>query len=158
MERSWKIIFTWANVALSGVAAQSSLWNPLYLPSLVIDVFFFFFYGYKSCTSTLIEDDPWWRVDMLEPYDISTIVIIRRTDCCASELNGAEIRIGDSLENNGTNNPRCAIITVTSNAVMNFHCSQMRGRYVIILLPGSNRRLQLCEVKVYAASNITGAD
>ncbi|KAL7374933.1 hypothetical protein ABVT39_009345 [Epinephelus coioides] len=146
------------NVALGGVAAQSSLWDPLYLPSLVIDGKPDSWYLSGSCVSTLIEDDPWWRVDIGEPYDISTVVVIGRSDCCIDMLEGAEIRIGNSLENNSNNNPRCAVNTLTSDHIMNFHCNQMRGRYVNVFLPGVNRRLQLCEVKVYATNHLTGAD
>nr|XP_033465040.1 fucolectin-1 [Epinephelus lanceolatus] len=146
------------NVALGGLAAQSSLWDPLYLPSLVIDGKPESWYLSGSCVSTLIEDDPWWRVDIGEPYDISTVVVIGRSDCCIDMLDGAEIRIGNSLENNSNNNPRCAVNTLTSDHIMNFHCNQMRGRYINVFLPGVNRRLQLCEVKVYATNHLTGGN
>ncbi|XP_037615503.1 uncharacterized protein LOC119482155 [Sebastes umbrosus] len=149
---------TGANVALGGVAAQSSLWDPLFLPHLPIDGKPYANYWYGSCVSTLYENNPWWRVDMRGPYDIISVEVIRRSDCCVSELNGAEIRIGNSLENNGNNNSRCAVITVNSNITMTFNCKQMRGRYVNIFLPGVKRRLQLCEVKVYATTHVTGVN
>lgn len=52
--------------------------------------------------------------------------------------------------------PRCAVITVISDVLMGFSCGQMTGRYVNIVIPGEGQRLQLCEVRVYASTDITG--
>ncbi len=60
---------------------------------------------YTGCSSTLNETDPWWRLDLHDIYRVSKVVVTNRKDCCAEQINGAEIRIGNSLENNGTNNP-----------------------------------------------------
>ncbi|XP_068444392.1 uncharacterized protein [Clinocottus analis] len=148
---------TGANVALGGVATQSSLSDPSLLPSLAIDGKPYSDYGNGSCVSTLRQENPWWRVDMRGPYDVLSLEIVRRSNCCDFELNGAEIRVGDSLENNGNNNRRCAVITVTQDATMTLPC-KARGRYVNIVLRGVNRTLQLCEVKVYATGRITGTN
>ncbi|KAI3375685.1 hypothetical protein L3Q82_003984 [Scortum barcoo] len=146
------------NMALGGAAVQSSVWD-LQLPAkMVIDGKPYSNYGYWSCTSTLYENNPWWRLDMGVSYTISSIEVIRRSDCCDMELNGTEIRIGDSLGNNGNNNPRCAVITVISDITMTFSCSQMEGRYINFVTPGVQRRLQLCEVKVFTTTHITGAN
>ena len=103
-----------ANVALGGVTDQSSVWDPTLLSNLVIDGNPNSNYNYRSCFSTLFEVNPWWRLDLQVQYNISSIEVIRRSDCCALELNGAEIRIGNSLENNGNNNPRCLNCNCTS--------------------------------------------
>ncbi|KAF3837322.1 hypothetical protein F7725_004786 [Dissostichus mawsoni] len=95
---------------------------------------------------------------MQGPYDIFSIEVFRRRDCCDHSLNGAEIRIGNSLENNGNNNPRCAVITVTSDATVTFNCNHMQGRYVNIINPGVGKDLQMCEVKVYTTTQLTGAN
>ncbi|XP_032399874.1 uncharacterized protein LOC116706924 isoform X1 [Etheostoma spectabile] len=162
MEWTWKLIFIWgfillsfsltlqaANLALGGVVVVSSLWDSWIVPSLLTDGNTDSTYGHRSCVSTQYQNDPWFRVDLGGLYDISTVVIVRRTDCCPTELDGTEIRIGDSLENNGNNNSRCGVITVTSDVTMTFDCNQIRGRYVNFFLPGVNKRLVLCEVKVY---------
>ncbi|XP_059210378.1 uncharacterized protein LOC131989196 [Centropristis striata] len=150
---------TGVNVALGGVAAESSEYepHPSILASVAIDGKAFTNYFDWSCTSTAWEANPWWRVDLRGPYDILTIEVTRRTDCCTTFINGAEIRIGNSLENNGNNNPRCAVITVSSDVTMTFNC-QMSGRYVNIVIPGSYSALNLCEVKVYATTEIKGVD
>ncbi|XP_044038965.1 uncharacterized protein LOC122869752 isoform X2 [Siniperca chuatsi] len=41
---------------------------------------------------------------------------------------------------------------------MAFSCSGMEGRYVNIFIPGVQKTLQLCEIKVYATTDITGAN
>ncbi|XP_073331683.1 uncharacterized protein [Pagrus major] len=147
-----------ANVALGGVTDQSSVWDPLIPSNVAIDGKSYSHYNYRSCFSTHFEVNPWWRLDLQVQYNISSIEVIRRSDCCAYELNGAEIRIGNSLENNGNNNPRCAVITVIGDVLMGFSCSQMTGRYVNIVVPGAGKRLQLCEVRVYTNTRITGAN
>lgn len=94
------------NVALGGVAVQSTTWDTKLSPNNAIDGKQISQYSQWSCISTQFQDSPWWRLDLRTQYNISTIEIIRRSDCCLSELEGAEIRIGNSLENNGNSNPR----------------------------------------------------
>ncbi|KAJ4949215.1 hypothetical protein JOQ06_020733 [Pogonophryne albipinna] len=144
---------TGVNVALGGVAEASSQFSVNHQPSLAIDG-----KADGSCFSSLTHSNPWWRLDMRGPYDIFAIEVFRRTNCCDQSLNGAEIRIGNSLENNGNNNPRCAVITVTSNATMTFNCNHMQGRYVNIINPGVGKDIQMCEVKVYTTTQLTGAN
>ncbi|XP_017334058.1 fucolectin [Ictalurus punctatus] len=133
------------NVALRGIAIQSSSVYPAYL---AID-------GNKvsySFTHTNNEYNPWWRVDLLAVYDISQVVITNRGDCCSERINGAEIHIGNSLVNNGNNNPRCVVISsIPAGASANYTC-KMKGRYVNIIIPKVIQVLTLCEVEVYGAA------
>ncbi|XP_066518437.1 fucolectin-1-like [Hoplias malabaricus] len=102
-----------------------------------------------SCTVTVYSLQPWWRVDLLAQYQISSVVITNRVDCCPQRIDGAEIRIGNSLENDGNNNPRCAVIKYTSDSSSyNFSCN-MIGRYVNVIIPQNGTTLTLCEVEVY---------
>ncbi|XP_055506137.1 uncharacterized protein LOC129706143 [Leucoraja erinacea] len=57
-----------------------------------------------SCTETTRSDSPWWRLNLREIYAVSVIKITNRMDCCSERLKGAEIRIGNSLHNNGNSN------------------------------------------------------
>ncbi|KAL0961809.1 hypothetical protein UPYG_G00331970 [Umbra pygmaea] len=91
------------NLALKGVAVQSSLQGS-YIASHAID-------GNRQtfhlhCTQTEEETNPWWRVDLRNVYRVRSVSITNREDCCPERLDGAEIRIGNSLENNGVMNPR----------------------------------------------------
>uniref|UniRef100_A0A4W5MF13 Fucolectin tachylectin-4 pentraxin-1 domain-containing protein n=1 Tax=Hucho hucho TaxID=62062 RepID=A0A4W5MF13_9TELE len=139
------------NVALKRVAAQSSRFNWAYSPSNVID-------GNRnsnynsggSCSSTEFNTNPWWRVDLLDVYRVTAVTITNRGDCCPERLNGAEIRIGNSLENNGIYNPRCVVISnIPAGETNTFQCNEMEGRYVVVVIPGQNKILTLCEVEVY---------
>ncbi|KAL0189897.1 hypothetical protein M9458_016996, partial [Cirrhinus mrigala] len=45
------------------------------------------------------------RLDLVNIYRVHRVVVTNRIDCCPEHINGAEIRVGNSLENNGSNNP-----------------------------------------------------
>ncbi|XP_071017840.1 uncharacterized protein [Oncorhynchus clarkii lewisi] len=135
------------NVALNGVATQSSLFNHRYA-SDAIDGKKNTHYG--SCTHTLKDRNPWWRVDLLYVYRITDVTLTNRGDCCPERLDGAEIRIGNSLENNGINNPRCAVIShIPAGETHTFQCNEMEGRYVVVVIPGRSEWLTLCELEVH---------
>nr|XP_046176436.1 uncharacterized protein LOC124008884 [Oncorhynchus gorbuscha] len=140
------------NVALRGVAAQSSLFNWENSPSKVIDGNRNTNYNYGgSCSSTAFNTNPWWRVDLLDVYRVTAVNITNRGDCCPERLDGAEIRIGNSLENNSINNPRCVVISnIPAGKTYTFQCNEMEGRYVVVVIPGQNKILTLCEVEVFA--------
>ncbi|XP_036845152.1 collectin-12-like [Oncorhynchus mykiss] len=137
------------NVALKGVATQSSIYLNGNAPNAIdgnreSD-------GYKgSCTHTAYDTNPWWRVDLLDVYRVTAVNITNRGDCCHERLNGTEIRIGNSLENNGINNPRCFVISlIQAGKTKTVQCNEMEGRYVVAVIPGRSEWLSLCEVEVY---------
>uniref|UniRef100_A0A674A414 Fucolectin tachylectin-4 pentraxin-1 domain-containing protein n=1 Tax=Salmo trutta TaxID=8032 RepID=A0A674A414_SALTR len=140
---------TAVNVALKGVANQSSLHGDGQAHN-AIDGNRESNYYKRSCTHTEWETNPWWRVDLLDVYRVTAVNITNRGDCCPERLDGAEIRIGNSLENNGTNNPRCVVISnIPAGETNTFQCNEMEGRYVVVLIPGQNKILTLCELEVY---------
>ncbi|XP_067256475.1 uncharacterized protein [Chanodichthys erythropterus] len=105
---------------------------------------------YTGCSSTLNETNPWWRLDLLDIYRVSKVVITNINYCCAEQINDAEIRIGNSLENNGNNNPICAVIPdIPAGKSSNYSCNGMEGRYVNLIIPGDMKILTLCEMKVF---------
>ncbi|XP_058637688.1 uncharacterized protein LOC131543901 [Onychostoma macrolepis] len=133
-------------VKLSGHAVQSSLLE-YYQADRAID-------RIKYGPGPASETNLWWRLYLLDNYYISTVIIINRGDCCPERLDGAEIRIGNSLENNGNNNPVCAVITsIPQGASHSCSCPDMEGRYVNIVIPG-DRYLMLCEVEVYRSFSV----
>uniref|UniRef100_H3ADE6 Fucolectin tachylectin-4 pentraxin-1 domain-containing protein n=1 Tax=Latimeria chalumnae TaxID=7897 RepID=H3ADE6_LATCH len=136
------------NVALKGTATQSSKRDQLGVPEHAINGNKNS--GYLSCTHTGHGTGPWWRVDLQQPYRISAVVITNRGDCCWERLRGAEIYIGNSLEKNGTLNPRCASISsVAKGSTDSYCCNQLVGRYITIAIPTREEYLTLCEVEVY---------
>ncbi|XP_073692868.1 uncharacterized protein [Garra rufa] len=103
-----------------------------------------------GCSSTLTETNPWWRLDLTHTYSIIQVVVTNRNDCCVEQINGAEIRIGNSLENNGNNNPLCAVIpAIPGGDSYSYSCGGMDGRYINLIIPGLMKKLTLCEVEVF---------
>ncbi|XP_007569948.1 fucolectin-1-like [Poecilia formosa] len=111
-----------------------------------------------SCTHTGSQAHPWWRVDLLESYIITSISVTNRGDCCSENINGAGIHIGNSLQDDGRSNPEVAVIAgIPSGRTLKItFTSPVNGRYVIVSLPGLNRVLTLCEVEVYGYRAPTG--
>ncbi|XP_059356779.1 fucolectin-like [Carassius carassius] len=133
------------NLALKGTAVQSSTYST-WAAANAID-------GIKytpRCSHTDIELNPWWRLDLLDSNKIYKVTITNRNDCCLDETTGVEIRIGNSLENNGNNNPRCGVTSLApAGSSVSFICGGMEGRYVNMYLPKIQAILSLCEVEVY---------
>uniref|UniRef100_A0A671UTP7 Fucolectin-7-like n=1 Tax=Sparus aurata TaxID=8175 RepID=A0A671UTP7_SPAAU len=153
---------TYQNVALRGKATQSSRYNggtaPFGAAYNAIDGNRESDYSTGSCTHTAAQTNPWWRVDLLETYIVTSITITNRGDCCAENLNGAEIYVGNSLQDNGVTNSVVAVIPhiPAGRSLKITLSSRVEGRYVIVFLPGSGRVLTLCEVEVYGYRAPTG--
>ena len=97
---------TGENLALQGKASQSSLYSYLGNAYNAIDGNRVSEWSAGSCTHTNGDFSPWWRLDLRKTHKVFSVKITNMNDAFAHRLNGAEIRIGDSLENNGNNNPR----------------------------------------------------
>ncbi|XP_062420860.1 uncharacterized protein LOC119221789 [Pungitius pungitius] len=139
------------NLALKGDATQSST-SSVFVAAKAIDGNRNSYLPKGSCTHTESETDPWWRVDLGQEYDITSVKVTNRGDCCGERLDGAEIRVGSSLENNGNNNTRCASIpSLSAGKTKTYRCDggSVEGRFVNVIIPGDSRTLTLCEVEVY---------
>ncbi|XP_034554314.1 fucolectin-1-like [Notolabrus celidotus] len=143
---------TGENLALTGKASQSSLY-PEGWANLAIDGNTDSDRQHKSCSHTDNDSSPWWRLDLIKTHKVFSVKITNRRDSTyAQRLDGAELRIGDSIENNGNNNPRCAVIkSIPPFTTAKFNCNGMEGRYVNIVIPGRKEYLTLCEVEVYGS-------
>ena len=81
------------------------------------------------------------------------MVITNRADCCGERLSNFEIRIGNSLEDNGNANPACGgKYSLETGKTRRILCGGLTGRYVNIVIPGRAEYLTLCEVKVLVPS------
>ncbi|XP_051728521.1 fucolectin-1 isoform X3 [Ctenopharyngodon idella] len=138
------------NLALGATAVQSSTY-PQSGAQNAIDGNKNSNFNLGSCSHTNGDRDPWWRVDLLEVYKITRVSITNRGDCCPERINGAQIRIGNSLENNGNNNQLAATVeSIPLGQTKTFKFHPIRGRYVNIFIPGRSEYLTLCEVEVFA--------
>ncbi|CAJ1063012.1 fucolectin-1-like [Xyrichtys novacula] len=141
---------TGENLALQGQASQSSL-HSVGFAYHAIDGNKASIWGQASCSHTVNELNPWWRLDLRRTHRVFSVNITNYWNT-ATWINGAEIRIGDSLDNNGNNNPRCAVISsIAAGFTENFNCNGMDGRYVNVVIPGRTSYLALCEVEVYGS-------
>ncbi|XP_078280528.1 uncharacterized protein LOC144607509 [Rhinoraja longicauda] len=104
-----------------------------------------------SCTHTMKSTNPWWRADLKQPHNVSVVRITNRRDCCSELLTGAQIRIGNSLENDGNANRLCGTIHSASGTTFTFNCGGRVGRYVNIIIPGRGKTLVLCEVEIFGS-------
>ncbi|XP_026109487.1 fucolectin-like [Carassius auratus] len=106
--------------------------------------------GDTYCSITSYQLNPWWRLDLLDSYYIYKVTVTNRGDDYLDQTTGVEIRIGNSLENNGNNNPRCGVTSLApAGSSVSFSCGGMEGRYVNMYVPNIQRNLALCEVEVY---------
>ncbi|XP_059183539.1 snaclec 1-like [Centropristis striata] len=88
------------------------------------------------------------RKDFYPVYRITSISITNRIHH-AYRINGAKILIGNSQENDGYDNPVCAVIqSIPSGATSTFDCGGMVGRFVYVYLIGQVP-LTMCEVEVF---------
>ena len=102
-----RISFTEINVALRGKATQGTQYEGHFGAAYkAIDGNRNSIFASGSCSHTAPMTNPWWRVDLLESYIVTSVAITNRADCCAERINGAEVRIGNSLQDNGVSNPR----------------------------------------------------
>ncbi|XP_052417059.1 fucolectin-like [Carassius gibelio] len=101
-------------------------------------------------THTEEKSNPWWKLDLTKTYSVNRVTITNRLDCCSYRIDGAEIRVGN--ESSDLNrNPICAVVsTIPAGATYSYSCGGMKGRYVIVDIPGTSKILTLCEVGVYA--------
>lgn len=93
------------NIAQRGKATQSSQHGSM-SPDKAIDGNSNTNWNHQSCSSTLNNKSPWWRLDLLKTHKINTVTVTIRGDGHYFRINGAEIRIGNSLEDNGNLNPK----------------------------------------------------
>ncbi|KAG7267751.1 hypothetical protein CRUP_019656 [Coryphaenoides rupestris] len=85
---------------------------------------------HSSCTHTQQQVNPWWRLQLPGVYRVSEIEVTNRNSY-RDRLNDMEIRIGNSLENNGNNNPRCAIIhDLPDTLTQTVQCRGMEGSFL----------------------------
>uniref|UniRef100_A0A8C1SVK7 Si:ch73-359m17.2 n=1 Tax=Cyprinus carpio TaxID=7962 RepID=A0A8C1SVK7_CYPCA len=138
------------NIALHARVVQSSLGHQHGAAEHAVDGNREADYWKASCTHTTAEFNPWWRADLGNIYSVNKVAITNRGDCCKERLRGAQIRIGNKLENNGNNNELVATVLTAFDGTKTFEFEPVNGRYVNIFLPGNDEVLTLCEVEVFA--------
>jgi hypothetical protein len=96
-----------------------------------------------SVTHTDTQDKPWWQVDLGESYELDTVKLFNRTDCCSERLQNVDILLSDD----GTTFRPIAVsgqVPVTQTFAMP---AGTRARFVRVQLRGTGI-LSLAEVQV----------
>ncbi|XP_065146036.1 uncharacterized protein [Paramisgurnus dabryanus] len=147
------------NIAFGANAVQSSIFSELTEAKNAVDGNRESHYWRGSCSHTGIENNPWLRVDLKKIYSINKVIITNRGDCCEERIAGAQIRIGNSLDNNGNNNKLAeTVVSIPLGGTQTFTFDHILGQYVNIFLPGTQKILTLCEVEVYSDNIAFGAN
>ncbi|XP_078603049.1 uncharacterized protein LOC144877051 isoform X2 [Branchiostoma floridae x Branchiostoma japonicum] len=143
------------NIALRRPAAQSSIYNSANQPGLAVDGNTDTAWTGGSCVHTAQETGPWWSVDLGFPRNVGIVTVYNRQDCCWDRINPFRVHVTDSVS---------SLSDVTScggdhrfregQANMEVHCAGLKGQVVVIQLPGTDRIMNMCEVKVYEATNM----
>ncbi|XP_071945661.1 scavenger receptor cysteine-rich domain-containing protein DMBT1-like [Antedon mediterranea] len=104
-------------------------------------------YGGNSCTHTQNEANSWWKVDLLETFDITSVTIFNRADCCTDRIVGAIVRV--SREEDSQSGEQCgepvSSIDVSRSPRIVRKCT-LNGQYVSVTV---SNYLTLCEVEVF---------
>jgi hypothetical protein len=99
--------------------------------------------------------DPWIQLDLGTSKQVGAVRIYNRVNCCQSRLANHLIYVGDRRYPSGDVRPydgsvKCFDGTAPATRGPFDEACDGFGRYVTIVLPGSNRILNLAEVQVYA--------
>ncbi|XP_014349311.1 fucolectin-1-like [Latimeria chalumnae] len=142
------------NMARMGTATQSSTYENG-IPGRANDGSKNTNYYGLSCSHTMADKRPWWRLDLKVSRAINIVVLTNRLDCCSERLKWVQVRIGDSLKNQGRSNFKCLPehSIKSPGATVGFCCYGMKGRYVTVFIPNRREFLTLCEVEVLANLN-----
>lgn len=122
--RHLKFCFAEENVAIYGKATQSSLYDTG-IAYNAIDGNRVGHSNRVSCSHTAGEFNPWWRLDLGKTHKVFSINISNRVEY-HNRINGAEIRVGDLLDNNGNNNPRYCKVFLKRAREDKFICAKLK--------------------------------
>lgn len=139
-----------SNVAPSGAATQSSLFEARYPASVANDG------NTDNITHTRADSQSWWELDIGRVVDIDSVIVWNRTDCCSERLSDFYIFTSEQpFTSKDLNTTRSQ-----SGVVSRFHSGVAgvteeypvgaRGRYVRVQLASDNQFLSLKEVQVMA--------
>ncbi|XP_028400307.1 uncharacterized protein LOC114523545 [Dendronephthya gigantea] len=142
------------NFALGKPTAQSSTWSGGGYAHHAVDGnrnTIMVYNGAAQCVHTLGGNREWWRVDFGETIPVARVAITNRGDCCWDRMRDFEIKVGDSLINNGLVNPKCGDRHSIGIGTTSITCTPiMHGRYLTIQSQISED-LNFCEVEVYCS-------
>lgn len=134
------------------MASQSSLgWGGV--PSRAVDGNNSGLWREGSITHTNQEDSPWWQLDLGAEYDVTTIKLWNRTDCCTQRLANFYVMVSDTPFNGNDLNTNLAesdVMAIHNQGIAGRETEftfNRGGRYVRVQIVGQGI-LSLAEVEV----------
>ncbi len=140
-----------ANLAQGKPATQSSTYYS-WVASMAVDGNTDGDLNHNSVSHTWNDTCPWWQVDLGSSQTISAVRVWNRTDCCASRLEGWQIKVSDTGTDWATPkwaSPLQGQLAVESTMV----AVGQAARYVRIEIPNRAEYLSLAEVEVLGAAS-----
>jgi len=103
----------------------------------------------KSCTQTASSVGAWWKVDLKKAFQIKSVVIWNRQDCCQNRLDQVTVSVCCSPPSLAFE--ACGRVAVASRK-NTIRCNGVRGRYVQVMSHQPRQvKLTLCEVQVFGS-------
>ncbi|XP_028393247.1 uncharacterized protein LOC114517662 [Dendronephthya gigantea] len=125
------------NFALSGTASQSSVYNNGQ-PARLIDGDTNPYFGNNSCSETNVGDNSWWEVQLQNSIYITSVTITSRADPYWPYSDFFQI------------DPCTSGILANDGGTKTYPCQEPYPTTTVkIVLPGTGKRLSLCEVQVH---------
>ncbi len=143
------------NIALNKAATQSSTSNNGDA-SRAVDGNTNGVYSQASTTHTNQETNAWWRVDLGNTYELSTVKVFNRTDCCTERLDLAKVYVSTTNSNNPADYEEIGVLNASGQ--QNLNDLAIVGRYIMVYQE-QNQFLSLAEVQAYGElvlTNVTG--
>ncbi|XP_067026815.1 uncharacterized protein [Acropora muricata] len=146
------------NLALNQPATQASVFDGKGA-SLAVDGNKNRDFSQGSCIHTLMQNDPWWRVDLGASLPVAEVVIVNRlcnsSSPCANHMNAFEIRIGN--ETSFSTYTSCGgSRSLADGETKPFYCDPPAvGRYVFVVIPGSSKFIIMCEIEVFSVRQVS---
>jgi len=110
--------------------------------------------GGQSCASTKLAQQKWWRVDLQDTFNITSVRIHNRIDAPIG-LNDAKVYVVD-----GDVKQLCGVIQVSPRdvPVYTLQCALRGSRVVVSGSQGNKAALTLCEVQVFVVEEEEGTE
>ncbi|XP_060586356.1 uncharacterized protein LOC132742079 isoform X2 [Ruditapes philippinarum] len=132
-----------SNVAKGKSVTLSSLFDSISPRSLMVD-------GNRDsswpCACTLNSDHPYAIVDLQHPFNILSMYIVNRGDCCPERLNNLAVFVGNSTSSLSLAAQHPG--PIGADCILVFD-SAVHGRYVKLQIQGVSY-LTICELEIYA--------
>ncbi|XP_063693608.1 uncharacterized protein LOC134825361 [Bolinopsis microptera] len=136
------------DVALENVATGKPDWQSSTgwggLPSRATDGNINGIWARKTCSHSANNHFNMWKVNLIEMYDVDSVVIYNRVDCCQPRLDGVQVYVGKTL---------CgAVKWETDKTVYRVSCFGTAGNTVKVAQ--DDEFLALCEVEVLGKPSV----